>query len=227
MHAQVAIQKRLLLILSTMSSLLRLQWLTAEIHHGRCAQVSFSYNAQSRKEKIKFTLDSSYGVAGVYRPLLFGALLAAQHALDSSITTDKGHKSSDGITVVEFWCQQLPEARTDVTTAVVQQADVIDSKEAEKESEKKTLIPVPSVPDSTDILERIEAIKGYLASSEATTKRGMQQCQILERLEQTACDPARLQESKAKVYNEQRINAEKGVEAMAELNRLTALLDDS
>ena len=89
-----------------MSSLLRLQWLTAEIHCGRSAQVSFSYNAQSQKEKIKFSLDSSYQANGVYRPLLFGALLAAQHALDSSITTDKGHKSSDGCTVIEFWCKQ-------------------------------------------------------------------------------------------------------------------------
>ena len=147
----MAIQKRLLPFISNpMSSLLRLQWLTAEIHHGRCAQVSFSYNAQARKEKIKFTLESSYGVTGVYRPLLFGALVAAQYALDSAITTDKGHKSPHGFTVVEFWCQHLPEARTDVTTAVVQQVGVNDSKEVEKESEKNTLIPMPSVPDSAN-----------------------------------------------------------------------------
>jgi hypothetical protein len=49
----------------------------------------------------------------VYRPCLMGALLSAQSALGSSISTDKGHKSSNGQTVIEFWFQQPPTSNLD------------------------------------------------------------------------------------------------------------------
>ena len=90
-----------------MSTLQRIHWLVSEIHSGRNALVTFSYNAQTGREKITFKLDHSYCNSGVYRPCIFGALCAAQAAIQSSISTDKGHTSkSTGCTIVEFWLQQ-------------------------------------------------------------------------------------------------------------------------
>ena len=105
--------------LGFMSSLCRLQWLTSQIHMGRSAHVSFSHNASTQSEKIKFTLDNAYDLHGTCRPLLFGALLAAQHAIDCAVTTDKGHKSSNGLTVVEFWCKQPPLVRPGAASVIV------------------------------------------------------------------------------------------------------------
>ena len=90
-----------------MSTLQRLQWLASQILAGRSAFVTFSFNALTRREKVKFTLDSSFDVSGSPRPCVMGALLAVQHACMSSVSTDKGHSSSDGRTVVEFWVQQI------------------------------------------------------------------------------------------------------------------------
>ena len=90
-----------------MSTLQRLQWLASQILAGRSAFVTFSFNALTRREKVKFTLDSSFDVSGSPRPCVMGALLAVQHACLSSVSTDKGHSSSDGRTVVEFWVQQI------------------------------------------------------------------------------------------------------------------------
>ena len=116
----MAIEKHLLSSsVGFMSSLCRLQWLTSQIHMGRSAHVSFSHTASTQSEKIKFTLDNAYDLHGTYRPLLFGALLAAQHAIDCAVTTDKGHKSSDGLTVVEFWCKQPPLERPCAATVIV------------------------------------------------------------------------------------------------------------
>ena len=96
-----------------MSSRKRLQWLASEINAGRSAFVTFSYNAFTRREKVKFTLERSYGVAGMSRPCVMGALLAVQTACITSVSTDKGHTSSDGRTVVEFWVQQVFDASED------------------------------------------------------------------------------------------------------------------
>ena len=89
-----------------MSTVQRLQWLIQEIHNGRNCFVAFSYNGVTRREKIKFTLEASCIHKGIYRPCLMGALMSAQCAVNSSISTDKGHKHSAGHTVVEFWLQQ-------------------------------------------------------------------------------------------------------------------------
>lgn len=91
-----------------MSSTQRLQWLVQEIHLGRNTYVSFSFNELTQREKVKFVLESSYSCSGIYRPCVMGALLSAQAAIESSISTDKGHTSSDKRTIVEFWFKQFP-----------------------------------------------------------------------------------------------------------------------
>ena len=90
-----------------MSTLQRINWLIQEISSGRNAFVTFSFNKKTRKEKITFKLDRYYHDTAVYRPCVLGALWAAHAAVQSSISTDKGHTSkSSGCTVVEFWLQQ-------------------------------------------------------------------------------------------------------------------------
>ena len=89
-----------------MSTAERLRWLAHEVHRGRECCVAFSFNAANQREKIKFSLTDSYVCATVYRPCLLGALHSAQFAVECSISTDKGHKSSDGCTVVQFWLKQ-------------------------------------------------------------------------------------------------------------------------
>ena len=85
----------------------RLLWLAGEIHKGRSAFVSFSYNSQLRREKIKFTLGDYDLDAAVHRPCIFAALSTIQLALSSSTIVDKGHKSHrSSRSVVEFWIQQ-------------------------------------------------------------------------------------------------------------------------
>lgn len=60
----------------TIMSAERLLWLAGEIHKGRSAFVSFSYNSQLRREKIKFTLGDCDLDAAVYRPCIVAALSA-------------------------------------------------------------------------------------------------------------------------------------------------------
>ena len=55
---------------------------------------------------MNFVLDDGYQCHAVYRPCVLGALTAVRCACESSITTDKGHRSSTGKTTVEFWLQQ-------------------------------------------------------------------------------------------------------------------------
>ena len=85
----------------------RLQWISIEIHKGRQCSVAFSYNQATKREKIKFVLEDTYQFTGVFRPCLLGAVSAASFAFDGSITTDKGHRSHDGRTIIEFWVQQV------------------------------------------------------------------------------------------------------------------------
>ena len=136
-----------------MPSICRLQWLTSQIHMGRSAHVSFSFNASTGVEKIKFTLDSAFTSRGVFRPLLFGALLAAQHALDTSITTDKGHKSSAGCTVVEFWCKQPPLESVYAATEIVMDEimEVTPMPPSDGASLLASGITFDSVPDVADV----------------------------------------------------------------------------
>ena len=90
-----------------MVSVARLDWLVHQVHGGRCVNVTFSYNAKLQREKIKFVLDAnSPTAASIYRPCIFGALSAVAQAVEFAVVTDKGHRSSDGRTVVEFWVAQ-------------------------------------------------------------------------------------------------------------------------
>ena len=92
-----------------MSSSDRLRWIALEIHNGRAAFVSFSYNQTSNSEKVKFTLLSGYSNDSTCRPCVMAALSAVQVAMACSIVCDKEHKSkSTGQTVVDFWIKQVP-----------------------------------------------------------------------------------------------------------------------
>ena len=86
----------------------RLLWLAGQVHSGRQASVSFSYNAELDREKVKFVLQPRVSKSRVvFRPCLMGALSAVQAACGHSIVTDKGHSSSSGQSVIEFWIAQL------------------------------------------------------------------------------------------------------------------------
>ena len=76
-----------------MSSSDRLSWLALEVWNGRSASVSFSFNVNNGREKVKFVLDDVYVQSAIYRPALLSAISAVQVAMQSSIVTDKGHKS--------------------------------------------------------------------------------------------------------------------------------------
>lgn len=82
------------LLCCEMVSVGRLQWLARQIHSGRAASVCSSYN-QSR-EKVSFILETETGDAciPVYRLCVMGALSAVQQAMQFSVVTDKGHRSS-------------------------------------------------------------------------------------------------------------------------------------
>ena len=70
-----------------MPSIQRLQWLAAEIHQGRTAFGTFSSNSESKKEKVKFTLEDSHSSHGAYRPCIMAALSGIQVARQESIVT--------------------------------------------------------------------------------------------------------------------------------------------
>ena len=98
----------------------RLEWLIGEIQRGRAAHVSFSYNQETRREKVTFVLESNYHHQAGHRPCILGELDAVRCACDSSITTDKGHSASNGKTTVEFWLKQLSHAEADGCATFVQ-----------------------------------------------------------------------------------------------------------
>ena len=85
----------------------RLSWLLEQVHAGRNVCVSFSYNADLRREKIKFVLDDALAsTIATYRPCIFSALWSVAAAMEVAVVTDKGHKASSGRCVVEFWIRQ-------------------------------------------------------------------------------------------------------------------------
>ena len=97
----------LLSLVFSMSSGTRLRWLALEVWQGRSAHVSFSYNQENCREKIKFCLGSTYSSAGIYRPAVLAAISGVELALQSSIVTDRGHTSkTTGCTTIEFWIKQ-------------------------------------------------------------------------------------------------------------------------
>ena len=71
-----------------MSSLQRLQWLLGEVHNGRNAHVTFSYNVQYTREKVKFVLEESYAAGGVYRPCVMAAHSASAGSPTRLSSTD-------------------------------------------------------------------------------------------------------------------------------------------
>ena len=82
----------------------RLSWLAREVSLGRAASVSFSYNSTNMKETVKLVLLDDYAFASFYRPGLLSAIAGVTVAMQSSIVTDKGHRShSNGTTIIEFW----------------------------------------------------------------------------------------------------------------------------
>ena len=81
----------------------RLDWIIKHIHSGRSAVASFSFNHDTGKEKVKFILEDKLFASAPYRPSLFGAINAVAIAMHDSVVTDKGHKSSNGRTIIEFW----------------------------------------------------------------------------------------------------------------------------
>ena len=141
-------------------SLNRFQWLTCEVHKGRSVFVTFSYNAKSRKEKIKFVLEDDYSVRTVYRPCVMAALSAVHAALLNCIVTDKGHRSTNGgNTIIEYWLQQPADHA--VTKAagkgLGQPLDPASSFEEDFCEEAASTSEVGVPPVSTAVLEEIEA----------------------------------------------------------------------
>ena len=87
-----------------MVSSARLDWLLQQVHGGRSCSVRFSFNPVTMTEKVQFTLETWDGIhRSIFRPGTMGALLSLQAAMDYSVVTDKGHTSSKGKSVVEFW----------------------------------------------------------------------------------------------------------------------------
>ena len=85
----------------------RLCWLMRQVEQGRSGFVSFPYSADTKREKVKFTLGDTRGGPLGFRPVIKVALSAVHDAISSCIVTDKGHKStSQGHTVVAFRIQQ-------------------------------------------------------------------------------------------------------------------------
>jgi len=89
-------------------------WLISEISLGRSAFITFSFNSQTKKEKIKFVLEEAYSEAHIYRPILLSSLNAISAAIadgSGGIVTDKGHTSKSAKrTVVEFWVKQQQDS---------------------------------------------------------------------------------------------------------------------
>ena len=108
-----------------MPSMERLNWLIGEISRGRNAHVSFSGNAISQKEKIKFVLDAEIDGASFTRPCVLHALNAVKVAMSHGTVSDKGHwHRSSNTSVVEFWIQVAKERR-DALSANSDQSDAL------------------------------------------------------------------------------------------------------
>ena len=163
----------------------RLQWLINEIHSGRTAHVSFSYNQSLQREKVKFVVEDSYQSHQVYRPCLLAALSAVRFAFESSITTDKGHRSSLGRTTVEFWLQQPPldtpitmEAAADLTqsidhTTILSRADYASgpmstwSDELDAAHSEAQVFVCPSESPAEDVVDKYSSVSNGASSLSA------------------------------------------------------------
>ena len=220
---------------------------------GRSAHVSFSYNASTQSEKIKFTLDNAYDAHGTYRPLLFGALLAAQHAIDCAVTTDKGHKSSNGSTVVEFWCKQPPLERPCAATVSVVDEIIevtrmplpLSTRPSDGASLLASGITFDSVPDVADVApcdhvadlalhadllmhhSRLAEIKHQLLEGEQLRSKFFERTQALEQLQrQYGADHPNVCAIRANLYRDVRANVERERDMGNEVVALTIKISE-
>ena len=89
-----------------MASAARLCWVERQIHSGRIARVRYSYNPSTFTEKIHFSIEPVAG-SGTSPPCVLGAISFLKSFLCHAVVTDKGHSSSKGPSIVEFWIRAL------------------------------------------------------------------------------------------------------------------------
>ena len=111
-----------------MVSVGRLDWLQRQLHGGRNATVRFSFNTDTSTERVQFVLEErTHRPALIHRPALMATIDAVREAASSNVITDKGHKSSSGTSVVQFWIKPPNECAPTVHNhdTSEQSADVI------------------------------------------------------------------------------------------------------
>ena len=84
----------------------RLHWIKRQLLRGRDVDVRMSYNTATRTEKVKFRLRNCT-CQGHLRPSILAAIGSLEDAIVNTVVTDKGHTSSAGGTVVEFWIRSI------------------------------------------------------------------------------------------------------------------------
>ena len=67
----------------------RIRWLTAEVSSGRLVMVTFSFNGETEREKVKIVLGDSYDLKSIYRPCLLGSLCFLQQATSHIVVFSK------------------------------------------------------------------------------------------------------------------------------------------
>ena len=102
-----------MLIRLLMVSIARLDWLQQQVLGGRNACVRFSFNVSTGTERIQFVLDPrnddscqvvhDQRQCSTRRVALTAALAAVREVAINNVTTDKGHKSSRGSSIITFW----------------------------------------------------------------------------------------------------------------------------
>lgn len=98
-----------------MSASNRLRWISQQLHIGRHAYVTVSYNSTSGVEKIKVALDALNpdrvrAVASHHSSLVSYILNRVSELIATHVVTDKGHCSSAGRSVVEFFIRSNPHS---------------------------------------------------------------------------------------------------------------------
>lgn len=196
-----------------MSAYDRLYWLTAEIHRGRSAFVTFSFNGKSNKEKVKFVLDDSCASHGVFRPAVMAALSAVQASLEFSVVTDKGHRSkTSGLTTIEFWIQQAPTSPAESEPA--------------PQSEQTKRLQSPFQEPLNALKDEIEAVRQSLHPDSATSSSFSPSVPApLALLKSSAQELHRIIEGVASI--DQAIPSNIGRDMLARMSRIQQSIEDS
>ena len=72
-------------------------------------ECAFLLNPKTTTEKVQFAIDShAQSRTSIFRPCVMEAFSSLQAKMQSAIVTDKGHSSSKGFSIVEFWIK-MPE----------------------------------------------------------------------------------------------------------------------